>query len=363
MSVSYETLYEQRAGSEPLFSVAIPHYQRREYLATVLKTIANQTFRDFEVVICDDGSTDDSPEVIPELLRSESLSGGYFRRSPNGGFGPNLASTLERCEGQFIFLLGNDDQLASNGVLQDVADALKELKFPACSFTSYFDCERDYVVERTLRTADLGTGSNVMIKHFRNFAFMSGLIFNRRLIQEALDGAPVSSIYLQIFLAARLVSNGGHLASIALRSVDKSISLRGTHAADWANRIRQPGEVKRRMTYDDIAVVTSEGLTSVRPVPQQTYFAVLQELITYSIPDALVAYRAAAGRRLAFRFGLAARPSKVVRRPLAVRYQLMLWATSVAALTLVLVAPIRWLERTKPRVAEWLRARRLARHS
>ncbi len=48
----------------PLVSVIVPNYNHSKYLSERLSSIINQTFQDFELIILDDASTDDSLEII-----------------------------------------------------------------------------------------------------------------------------------------------------------------------------------------------------------------------------------------------------------------------------------------------------------
>ena len=49
---------------QPLFSVVIPTYNRAVLLKRALESLVNQTYKNFEVIICDDGSTDNTKEVV-----------------------------------------------------------------------------------------------------------------------------------------------------------------------------------------------------------------------------------------------------------------------------------------------------------
>ena len=52
----------------PFFSVIIPLYNKEDYIENTLKSVLNQTFKDFEIIIVDDGSTDDSYQIVSKIF-------------------------------------------------------------------------------------------------------------------------------------------------------------------------------------------------------------------------------------------------------------------------------------------------------
>ncbi len=56
--------------SKPLLSIIIANYNKSEYLDECLMSIVNQTFKDFEVIVCDDNSDDDSLKIIKEYIKN-----------------------------------------------------------------------------------------------------------------------------------------------------------------------------------------------------------------------------------------------------------------------------------------------------
>lgn len=76
------------AGKKPAVSVIVPNYNHARYLPARLDSIFNQTFRDFEVILLDDASTDDSMEILGRyadradvrIVRNEQNSGSSFRQ-------------------------------------------------------------------------------------------------------------------------------------------------------------------------------------------------------------------------------------------------------------------------------------------
>lgn len=91
----------------PSISVVIPVYNRTWELQRALQSLADQTFRDFEVIVCDDGSTVDVRSVVDSF--AGSLRIGY-RRIENSG-GParprNVAASM--ASGDWISFLDSDD--------------------------------------------------------------------------------------------------------------------------------------------------------------------------------------------------------------------------------------------------------------
>ncbi len=58
-----------------IISICIPHYNRAQYLIKVLDSINEQTYKNIEVIISDDCSSDDSHVVIPDYIQKVSASG------------------------------------------------------------------------------------------------------------------------------------------------------------------------------------------------------------------------------------------------------------------------------------------------
>jgi len=92
-----------------LVSVIIPVYNRAEMLHQAVASVLAQTYANFEIIIVDDESTDDTPQVIDELRGRDPRIQSLCR--PNGG--PGLARDTGRvaARGEFIQYLDSDDLL------------------------------------------------------------------------------------------------------------------------------------------------------------------------------------------------------------------------------------------------------------
>ncbi|MGA8810390.1 MAG: glycosyltransferase [Thermoanaerobaculia bacterium] len=94
---------------KPLVSTIIPVFNRPDMLREAVASVLAQTYRPIEVVIVDDGSTDDTPQIIEELAARHPEVRGI--RKPNGG--PGMAREAGRAEarGELIQYLDSDDLL------------------------------------------------------------------------------------------------------------------------------------------------------------------------------------------------------------------------------------------------------------
>jgi glycosyltransferase involved in cell wall biosynthesis len=89
---------------QPLVSVIIPTYNNAHFLCASLDGILNQTFRDFEIIVVDDGSTDDTETIVQPYLDSIR-----FFRKVNGGPATARNLGIKNSTGEFIAFLDADD--------------------------------------------------------------------------------------------------------------------------------------------------------------------------------------------------------------------------------------------------------------
>lgn len=87
------------------FSVVIPLYNKGVHIVDALKSVLNQTYQDFEVIVVDDGSTDDSFKWA-DSVRSEKI---HIYQQENQGVAVARNTGIEKSEGEYIAFLDADD--------------------------------------------------------------------------------------------------------------------------------------------------------------------------------------------------------------------------------------------------------------
>lgn len=91
----------------PKVSVIIPVYNAHDYLRECLDSIINQTLKEIEIVCVDDGSTDDSPEILRQYAQSDSRIRVIHQE--NGGAGAARNNGLKYATGEYLSILDCDD--------------------------------------------------------------------------------------------------------------------------------------------------------------------------------------------------------------------------------------------------------------
>ena len=95
---------------QPKVSVIIPIYNTALYLSEALDSICNQTLKEIEIILVNDGSTDNSLEIIREYsLRDNRIT--YFSQ-PNQGQGVARNLGLSHAVGKYIYFMDSDDILS-----------------------------------------------------------------------------------------------------------------------------------------------------------------------------------------------------------------------------------------------------------
>lgn len=109
-------------SERPFFSICIPCFNHGEYIGRTIQSVLTQDFKDFEIIVADNASTDDSREVVRSFddARLRLIENRY-----NIGFTPNLQQVTRHARGEFINLLSSDD-IMNPGALRTYAELIFE---------------------------------------------------------------------------------------------------------------------------------------------------------------------------------------------------------------------------------------------
>ena len=95
----------------PKVSVGLPVFNGERYLAAALTSALGQTYQDFELIICDNHSNDDTQRIC-EAYAERDPRVRYYRNPTNIGAGPNFNRTFELAKGEYFRWAAHDDLCA-----------------------------------------------------------------------------------------------------------------------------------------------------------------------------------------------------------------------------------------------------------
>lgn len=180
----------------PVVSVILPNYNHSLYLKERIESILNQTYQDFELILLDDCSTDNSREIlfaykdhpkVSSLILNEGNTGNTFLQWDKG---------IRRAKGEFIWIAESDDY-ADSHFLEATVSALQQAPGATMCLTgSVLIDEHSERLKRKSRDRWKETGEvkifdgKEYVKHnlaYRNYVYNASMVVFRRDIYEGLD--------------------------------------------------------------------------------------------------------------------------------------------------------------------------------
>lgn len=117
--------------SAPTISVVIPVYNTQQYIIECINSLVQQTYQDFEVLLVDDGSTDNSAKIITEYIKRNNLSRFHLFSKENGGVSSARNYGISRARGDWLTFIDSDDWVEPE-FLQNMIDELKSYPADFC---------------------------------------------------------------------------------------------------------------------------------------------------------------------------------------------------------------------------------------
>ncbi|PSF38680.1 glucosyl transferase [Aphanothece hegewaldii CCALA 016] len=177
--------------TNPLISVIITNYNYGHFLAQAIESVLHQTYRNFELIVVDDGSTDDSFEVIKNY--EESLIAIYQK---NAGQGAAFNSGIAKAKGDIICFLDADDYFRKDKLEKVVIAFQKHPEWVQISHSWISVNQDNQVIGRGGKTLNKGNVQNLLLKKGRYaMGITSALAYRRAVLQQVL---PVSTKLFQV---------------------------------------------------------------------------------------------------------------------------------------------------------------------
>ncbi|MBI3344759.1 MAG: glycosyltransferase family 2 protein [Gammaproteobacteria bacterium] len=122
----------------PIVSICIPTYNGARYLESCLDSVLSQTYKDIEILLVDDGSTDATFEILERYAASDQRI-RLARNEQNRGLVDNWNHCIELAHGEWIKFVFQDDLIAPGCLERLVAASAQDVFFVACKRNYLFD--------------------------------------------------------------------------------------------------------------------------------------------------------------------------------------------------------------------------------
>ncbi|QQG44073.1 MAG: glycosyltransferase family 2 protein [Candidatus Roizmanbacteria bacterium] len=173
--------------SNPAITVLLTTYKRPQYLKLAIRSVLSQNFKDFELIILDDASPDNTEEIIKKTFKDPRII--YIKNKKNLGFPGNFINGIKLSKGKYIFLFSDDDIIAMPDTLSVVYEQMEERKSGYAQLGLMF-YEDNYYQPSFIATPIkkeilyIPPGEDILIKtQDWHFGFASGNIYRRDLLK------------------------------------------------------------------------------------------------------------------------------------------------------------------------------------
>jgi len=206
-----------------LFSVIIPLYNKENYIENTLNSVFNQTYKNFEIIIINDGSTDNSAEKAKMLLAN--VNHATVLDQENKGLSSTRNRGVSLAKGRIIALLDADD-LWHKDYLESIYNLYQN--FPEASFygTDYLEYYGPKNSVETKKNIDPNLKGKTFIvddffekNKFQSLICPSSIAFKKEItntivFDETIDYAEDVDFYLQSFIKHKLAYNYSPLTTL-----------------------------------------------------------------------------------------------------------------------------------------------------
>lgn len=173
---------QHRKQDSPLISVIIPVYNCREYIARCMDSVLEQTYRNMEVLLINDGSTDGSDVLCNQYPARDARV--HVLHIPHSGVSAARNAGLEKAGGEYIAFVDADDHV-SPSLLETLLEALvaNDASIATCHHTKFFSAPGKPKTVRSYRSEVILPGEYCFLKKYSH-STVWGAIFRRETVGD-----------------------------------------------------------------------------------------------------------------------------------------------------------------------------------
>lgn len=159
------------------FSIIIPAFNSEKYIEKCLKSIINQDYNNYEVIIINDGSTDNTEETCKNIIKNDNRFKIISKR--NGGVSSARNEALKYCRGKYVWFIDSDDYIEKDS-LKIIYEKLDNADVLA------FGYEQIYKRKKVYKFKEEKIGKDKAIQYLFSNKIFIGALWNKVIKREVL---------------------------------------------------------------------------------------------------------------------------------------------------------------------------------
>ena len=173
-----ETEEYKQTQRQPLVSVIIPTYNREKILPRALNSVIEQTYNNWEIIVVDDRSTDNTKKVVQEYIKNDKRI-KYVTNTYKQGSGGARNKGIENSKGEYIAFLDSDDFWEKDKLEIQLKEMIKAQNSFSCTSVKYIN------YPYSLRSKGKQESGNVFDRLLlTNFMMISAVIIKREVLDK-----------------------------------------------------------------------------------------------------------------------------------------------------------------------------------
>lgn len=276
--------------ARPFLSICIPAYNRSEVFAELLESILNQSFKDFEIVICEDQSK--QRQLIAKIAQDYSALYPnkifYFENPSNLGYDGNLRELIKKSRGEYCVFMGNDDLLAPDG-LSIIASSLNKHPDAGVFLRTYaaFNVTPeniDQVFRYFPEELYMAPGIDTVSLFYRRSVVIPGMTLHRDSSLELETSEFDGSLLYQLYLVGNLLSKKAGVYSPEIVSLYRNDGI-----PDFGNAPSEKGRFVPNQRTPESSLHFMKSMLQIAAAVEKksglkVYKRIFQDMANYSYP-------------------------------------------------------------------------------
>lgn len=161
-------------NKNPLIGVAMTCYNQGHLIEDAIKSIVNQTYKNWDITLVNDCSTDKSLKVLGKYIKKYDIQDKVhiITNDKNTGYGYSLGKAISKSKGELVAVVDSDDALAENNVFEICVKVHLEHPEVAMTYSNYWECRPNLKRKKIYKTKQIPEGkmylgSGIRVSHLK----------------------------------------------------------------------------------------------------------------------------------------------------------------------------------------------------